>query len=130
MSRELMKAHVAFGGLDRCLTKVNAHQDIFHVVYDFKIPSFLPREFLSRVIWKWTGDDELTTVADTRDVHHDAFQECNNYLRASSTATMKFTREATRQGVAQTRVSLIQNVDLGGAVPGWVQNRQGVGQLV
>ena len=37
---------------------------------------------------------------------------------------------ADLEGQEQTKVTWTQQVDLGGAIPKWVQNRQGVGQLM
>ena len=129
MSRENQKEHVAFGGLDRNLKKINDHQNIFHAVYDLSIPGFLPRQWVSMLIWKWDEDKhELTVVADS--VEHTDFPERKEYLRASGSALHKYKREAEVGEIPQTKVTWTQQVDLGGAIPKWVQNRQGVGQLM
>ncbi|GMI23740.1 hypothetical protein TeGR_g15203 [Tetraparma gracilis] len=129
MSRESMKGHVAFGGLDRNLKKINDHQDIFHVVYNLSIPTFLPRQFVSRIVWKWAADKkELTVVYD--DVKHTEFPARKEYLRASVTSTCKYKQEADVGGIPQTKVTYTVQVDLGGAIPKWVQNQQGVGSLM
>ena len=128
MSRENRKEHVAFGGLDRDLMKINDHQNIFHLAIDLSIPGFLPRQFVSSVVWKWAGDKkELTVVADS--VKNTEFPVRKEYLRASSTAMVKYMQEAGAGGV-QTKVTWTQQVDLGGAIPKWVVNQQGVGSLM
>ncbi|GMI40481.1 hypothetical protein TeGR_g7371, partial [Tetraparma gracilis] len=107
MSRENMKEHVAFGGLDRDLVRINDHQDIYHVVYDLSIPTFLPRRFVSRVVWKWEEDKkELTVVYD--DVKHTAFPECKEYLRASATGMSQYKQEADVGKIPQTK---LRNMD-------------------
>ena len=129
MSRENMKEHVAFGGLDRDLLKVTDHQNIYHVVYDLSIPGFLPRQFVSRIVWKWAANKkELVTVFD--DAEHEDFSEQKEYLRASGRAVYKYKQEADVGGIPQTKVAYITQVDLGGKIPMWVQNRLGVGQLM
>jgi hypothetical protein len=129
MSRESQKGHVAFGGLDRDLVKVNDHQNIFHVVYDFSIPGFLPRQFVTRDVWKWAADKkELVMVVD--DVKHESFRERKEYLRASSLAMITYKQEADVGEIPQTKVTYTQQVDLGGRIPKWVQNRQGVSMLM
>jgi hypothetical protein len=129
MSRESMKGHVAFGGLDRDLVKINDHRDVFHVVYDLSIPGFLPRQFVSMVVWKWDDDKQnLTTVVD--DVENAAFSGRKENLRASSTAMMKFKQVAEVGQILQTRVTWTQQLDLGGVIPKWVQNLQGVTTLM
>jgi hypothetical protein len=129
MSRENMKEHVAFGGLDRDLVKINDHQNIYHVVYDVSIPRFLPRQWVSKVIWKWAADKKELTVAYD-DIKHDAFAERKEYLRSSSTVLCKYKQEAAVGGIPQTKVTYTVQVDLGGAIPKRVLNRQGVGQLM
>jgi hypothetical protein len=129
MSRENQKGHVEFGGLDRDLMKIHDHQNIFHVVYDLSIPRFLPREFVTRDVWKWAADKkELTVVVE--DVKHESFPVRKEYLRASSTAMMTYKQEVKVGGTPQTKVTWTQQVDLGGRIPKWVQNRQGVSTLM
>ncbi|GMI56305.1 hypothetical protein TeGR_g6889, partial [Tetraparma gracilis] len=129
MSRENMKGHVEFGGLDRDLVKTNDHQNIFHVVFDLSIPTFLPRQWVSRIVWKWdTGKKELTVVADS--VEHTDFPERKEYLRTSSTVLYQYKQEAEVGELPQTKVNFTQQVDLGGRIPKWVMNRQGVSQLM
>jgi hypothetical protein len=129
MSRENQKEHVASGGLDRDLVRINDHQDIFHVVVDLSIPGFKPRQFVSSIVWKWDEDKhELTVVADS--VEHPEFPEREEYLRASSTAHFQYKQEADVGGIPQTKVTYTVQVDLSGAIPKWMQTRQGVGQLM
>jgi hypothetical protein len=129
MSRENLKGHVAFGGLDRDSVKINDHQNIFHVVFDLSIPTFLPRQFVSMIVWAWSDDKkELTAVAGS--IEHTDFPERKEYLRASSTGMFKYKQEAEVEGIPQTKVMYTMQVDLGGAIPKWVVNRQGVGQLM
>jgi len=129
MSRENMKEHVEFGGLDRDLLEINHHQNIYHVVYDLSIPRFLPRQWVSRVVWKWAADKkELTVVYD--DVEHVAFQERKEYLRASVTSTCKYKQEAEFGATPQTRVTYTVQVDVGGNIPRKVADRGGVGTLM
>jgi hypothetical protein len=81
------------------------------------------------IVWKWTADKkELTVVYD--DIKHTNFPECKEYLRASATAIFKYKQEADVGELPQTKVTYIQQVDAGGAIPKWAQNRQGVGQLM
>ena len=129
MSRESQKGHVEFGGLDRNLKKINDHQDIWHVVYDLSIPKFLPRQFVSMVVWKWAADKkELTVALDT--IEHESFPERKEYLRASTTILVRYKQEANVGGIPQTKVTWTQHVDLGGVIPKWAQNRQGVSTLM
>ena len=129
MSRENMQGHVAFGGLDRDLVKNNDHQNIFHAVFDLSIPRFLPRQWVTMTIWKWAEDKQELTVAG-EDIEDVRFPERKEYLRASGSALYKYKRMADVEGQEQTKVTWTQQVDLGGAIPKWVQNRQGVGQLM
>ncbi|GMI30122.1 hypothetical protein TeGR_g9758 [Tetraparma gracilis] len=129
MSRENQKEHVAFGGLDRNLKKINDHQNIYHVVYDLSIPTFLPRQWVTMVVWKWAaGKEELTVVADS--VEHDAFSERKEYLRASGADMFKYKQEVDMGEIPQTKVTWTLQMDLGGRIPKWVQDRQVVDFLM
>jgi hypothetical protein len=115
--------------LEKELKKINGHQNIYHVVIDLPIPGFLPRQWVQMMIWKWKEEkNELTVVADS--VEHAAFPERKEYLRGSSTIVCKYKQEAEVGGIPQTKVTYTQQVDVGGAIPKWAQNRQGVGQLM
>ena len=129
MSRDNMKEHVAFGGLDRNLKKINDHQNIYHVVYDLSIPTFLPRQWVTKIVWKWDEDKQELTVVDDS-VEHTDFPERKEYLRASTTVVVKYKQEADVGGIPQTKVTWTQQVDLGGVIPKWAQNRQGVSNLM
>ncbi|GMI30494.1 hypothetical protein TeGR_g8045, partial [Tetraparma gracilis] len=74
MSRENQKVRAASGGLESDLVKINDHENIYHVVYDLSIPTFLPRQFVSMVVWKWDEDMQELTVAG-EGVQHDGFPE-------------------------------------------------------
>jgi hypothetical protein len=129
MSRENMKGHVAFGGLDRDLEKVNNHTNIYHVVYDLSIPGFLPRQWVFMLIWKWAEDKkELTVAYDS--VEREAFPERKEYLRVSGRSMCKYKQEAGVGEIPQTKVTYTVQLNLGGAIPKWAQSRQGVGQLM
>jgi hypothetical protein len=124
-----MKRHVARGGLDREIVRINDHQNILHIVFDLSIPGFLPRQWVMRNVWKWAADKkELMLVSD--DAVHNDFQERKEYLRASSTVVVKYKQEAFVGETPQTKVTWTQQVDIGGRIPKWAQNRQGVGQLM
>jgi hypothetical protein len=129
MSRENMKRHVARGGLDRDLVRISDHQNIYHVVIDLSIPGFLPRQFVSRIVWKWAaGKKELMVIADS--VEHTDFLECKEYQRASSTVMVKYKQDAEAGKIPQTKVTYTQQVDVGGNIPKWAQNRKGVETLM
>jgi hypothetical protein len=128
-SRDNMKEHAAFGGLDKDLKKINNHKNIYHVVFDVSIPRFVPRQWVQAVVWMWSEDkQELTVVYD--DTKHDTFPELKEYLRASSTTMYKYKQEAGVGEIPQTKVTYTQQVDLGGSIPKWVQNGLGVRTLM
>jgi hypothetical protein len=109
--------------------KINDHKNTFHVVYDLSIPGFLPRQFVNTLIWKWAADKKVLTVVGNNIMHVD-FPERKGYLRAFSIVMVKYEQEAEVGEIPQTKVTYTQQVDAGGAIPKWVQSRQGVGQLM
>jgi hypothetical protein len=129
MSRASVKEHETNGGLECALQKINDHQSIFQLELDLSIPGFLPREWVLKVVWKWgDGRRELTAAYD--DTTQEAFPERKGFLRGRSTAMFKFKQEAAVGGVPQTKVTYTVQADVGGAIPKWVQNMQGVSELM
>jgi hypothetical protein len=63
-------------------------------------------------------------------IEHDTFPKRKQYLRAATTALVKYKQEAEVGEISQTKVTWTQQVDLGGRIPKWAQNRQGVEQLM
>jgi len=124
MSREQV---ALAGSLERSLTRINDHSTIYQVVYDFGIPGFRPREFLSSLVWRRQGD-KLTLVYD--DIDHEDFPRRPHYVRGTTTVYWEFEKLQPVGGVAQTIVTYIQQVDLGGRVPKFVVNSQAVNQLM
>jgi len=123
-SRESLRDH---GSLPRSLTKLNDHYGVFHGVYDFNIPGFRPREFLSAQVWRQQGD-ELTVVYDN--THHTDFPLNPSYVRGSSIVHTVYRSLQPVGGLPQTQVTWTQQVNLGGAIPKFVVNGQAAGQLM
>jgi hypothetical protein len=129
MSRESMKEHVAFGGLDRDLVKINDHLDVYNNVIDLAIPGFLPRQWVTITAWKWSEDRKELTIVDD-DTEHDDFPEGNEFERASATTMVKYETAADLGEIPQTRVTYTLQVDLAGRISKWVVNMRGVGFLM
>jgi len=123
MSRENVRNH---GSLPRSLTKLNDHSGVFHGVYDFQIPGFRPREFLSALVWRRRGD-ELTVVYD--DAHHTDFQLNPSYVRGTSTVHIVYRSLQPFGGLPHTQMTWTQQVDLGGLIPKSVVNGRVVNRL-
>ncbi|GMI37358.1 hypothetical protein TeGR_g5104 [Tetraparma gracilis] len=128
MSRENVRAGI-LGNVERSFSKINNHQNIFQTVTDFNIPRLIPRELLSRIIWRWEdGRSELVSVLD--DVTLDNYPEREEYLRMTCSSKMEYKRMENVGGFPQTRVTMTSQTDVGGVIPKWVQTRQGVGVLM
>jgi hypothetical protein len=70
------------GSLERSFTKTNDHHGVYHVVYDFKIPGFQRREFLSSLVWRQQGD-KLAVLYE--DVEHADYPVDPSLVRGSTT---------------------------------------------
>ena len=100
--------------LQSSLTKINDHQSIYYVVKKIKIPGFVPREFLTRVVWKKQGQ---TLVVVYEALEHEDFPTNNAFQRAESTTCWKYETLERVGETHQTRATLTQNVDLKGSIP-------------
>jgi hypothetical protein len=116
-SRENWKHHVDFGGLERTFRKVNDHGNIYHVVYDLKLPGLSPREWVTLGIWKWKNTSSLEVFAFSADLGD--FPTRENYVRASSLVHYTYDELEMVSGTPQTRVTMTQSVDLKGVLPKW-----------
>jgi hypothetical protein len=107
----------------------NDHSSLFHMVIDFSIPGFSPREWLVRLIWKW-GDNMNSLIIAVKSVDHHSFPEDPRYVRAINNVIWKYNKLLPVNGTAQTQLTTIQHMDLGGAIPKFALNGQAVDHLM
>jgi hypothetical protein len=127
-TRSKIKGHYESGNLDRSLTEINEHSAVFHAVYNFPVPGFLPREFVLLQLWKKVDEKTIVVVSESTDLP-EKFPVNPKYVRATTTIFWRFERLPTLNGVNQTRATLIQQVDFKGAVPKFAVNSGAIGQL-
>jgi hypothetical protein len=128
MSRVLMHRHTERNGLQRELKKMNEHHLIFHMGIQFPVPGLRPRQLVLRIVWKWAeGRNELMIYIDS--VEHESFPDREGSERMPSTTMIKYKREDSESGVAQTKIVWTQQVDVGESIPRWIVNRQGLRHL-
>ncbi|GMH53091.1 hypothetical protein TL16_g01370 [Triparma laevis f. inornata] len=122
MTRENMKLHYDFGGIDRKVVKLSDHSELFHNAIDFGVRSFAPREWLAKSTWKMV--DENTIIVGVEDIEDDDFPiGCKKgYVRASSIAFWKYKRLPEENGFPQTSVTYCQQIDLKGFIPSFAMN--------
>ncbi|GMH58858.1 hypothetical protein TrLO_g8001 [Triparma laevis f. longispina] len=122
MTRERVKDHYKFGGVDRKVDKLSYHSDMYYFAVDFGIKSFALREWLVKFVWKMV--DENTMIVGYEDTEDDNFPigVRKKYVRASSGAFWKYERLPEVSGTPQTRVTYCQQVDLKGFMPLFVMN--------
>ena len=113
--------------LERSLTRMSEHRSVFHVVYDFGIPGFTPREFLTYVVWRRRGDN-LTVIYDGAELAD--FAPKPAYVQGTSTAHYEYEKLQAVGDVPQTRVTYTQQVNLGGLIPTSLVNGQAANNLM
>jgi hypothetical protein len=125
MSRVNMHRHADRNGLQRELKKINEHQMLFHLGIQLPVPGIRPRQLVTRVVWKWAeGKDELTIFCGN--VKHEAFPDREGSERISNTNMIKYKKEESASGVAQTNVIWTQQLDIGESIPKWIVIREGL----
>ena len=97
------------------------------MVYELHIPSFLPREWLTRVVWKRKADKIVVVYESTE---HPDFPIGDSYVRALSYCSYEFQRLPPVNGIPQTHVTYNQQLDLGGALPRFIVNARAVTTLL
>ena len=108
MCRDHVKEHVEGGGLERELWKENDHRNLFHGVYDFQIPGFRPREFVTSLVWKRQGTDSLVVASES--VEHADFPHKLGYVRGTTTVHWLYEKVQDAGGLPQTRVTWTQHL--------------------
>jgi hypothetical protein len=113
--------------LARSITYVNDHHSVYHVVYDFGIPRFLPREWVTRIIWQWLNDTELEVCVVSDD--YNKFLKVESKVRATNIARYVYSKMPDLGDTAQTRLTYFSAPDLGGAFPTVLMRTLSIGLL-
>ena len=114
VSRKALKGHFKSGGLERSLTKANDHSFVFTFTRDYQIPTFQPRAFVTRVIWRWTDDGTTIQIASESfndDINHPPRA---GIVRGFTTVLTELKRLDPVGDVPQTRLTYVQQVNVGG----------------
>ena len=129
MTRERIKDHYDFGGLDREVVKLTNHSELFRNAIDFGVKTLAPREWLTKGVWKMVDED--TMIVCYEDAKDERFPPGagKGYTRASSGAFWKYERLPEVKGIPQTRVTYVQQADLKGLIPSFIVNSKIVGAL-
>jgi len=123
MTRDVIKNE---NSLERDLTKMNDHQNVFHVASDVSTPGFQPREFVMLQIWHATsiGDADKVVVV-YYSVDRDNIPEVPDYIRGDFQSYWVFERLPELNGLPRTRAICTVEVDLRGVgVPTWVSKKE------
>ncbi|GMH92018.1 hypothetical protein TrST_g565 [Triparma strigata] len=122
MSREAMKDHHEWGGLDRKVVELTEHSSLYYVAYDLGVASLAAREWLCARVWKKV--DENSMICCYEDAEDENFPPGagKKYARASSNAFWKYERLHEVKGIPQTRVTYSLQADLKGLIPVFIAN--------
>ena len=113
-SRKALKDHHNGGGLERSLTKTNEHHFIFMFARNFHIPTFKPREFVGRVLWKWRDETTLVIATESFEDEDQFPLRSEDFVRGTSTVLLELKKLDVVGDVPQTRLTLWQQVNFGG----------------
>ena len=128
MARHFVKASHASGSLERAITTHNDHCFTGQQVIDLKIPTFDPREFVSRVVWRWENEKTLLVATETCD--SPLFPIRASIVRGSVVSLAKFEKLEPIDDFPQTRLTWTLQPDLAGLVPKKLVNAGVVQQLI
>ncbi|GMI24816.1 hypothetical protein TeGR_g13144, partial [Tetraparma gracilis] len=128
MGRHFVKAFYADGGTERAVTTHNDHSFTGQLVMDFNIPTFSPREFVTRSVWRWESETVLLVV--TESCLAEQYPVRPGIVRASVLTLEKFERLDPVGEVPQTRIAWMQQPDMGGLIPSQAVRGAAVGQMM
>jgi hypothetical protein len=103
MSRANIKED-ALNALSRSLEEVSETHFIYDVVYDLGIPTFLPRQFKTDMVWRWRNEGLLEVYSNNCDDSDRS--SAGQYVHAKSSMKMQFRALLPRCGISQTEVTL------------------------
>jgi hypothetical protein len=110
LTRARWKEYKKKRGIERSLSTINQHSDVYRVVYGMPISGISPREWVTKRVWKWINEDTLVVGVDS--IEDEVAYPLNpKYLRATSTISFKFERKENIDGTPQTEAVMTQNVD-------------------
>ncbi|GMI35292.1 hypothetical protein TeGR_g2861 [Tetraparma gracilis] len=116
------------GGLERDVQTHNDHSFTGQQVRDFKIPTFSPREFVSRVVWRWESETVLLVV--TEGCLDGKYPIRPGIVRGSAVTLEKFERLDPVGEIPQTRITWTQQPDMSGLVPSRAVRGTAVSQMM
>jgi hypothetical protein len=128
MARHFVKAFYADGGSERAVTTHNDHSFTGQLVMDFNIPTFSPREFVTRVLWRWESETVLLVV--TESCLAEQYPIRPGIVRGSVVTLEKFERLDPLGEIPQTRITWTQRPDMGGLIPSKAVRGAAVGQMM
>jgi hypothetical protein len=115
MARHFVKDFYADGGMERGVTTHNDHSFTGQLLMDLNIPTFSPREFVTRSVWRWKSETVLLVASESCLV--DQYPIRAGIVRGSTTTLHKFERLDLLGEIPQTRVTWTRQPDLGGLIP-------------
>ncbi|GMH95050.1 hypothetical protein TL16_g13066 [Triparma laevis f. inornata] len=129
MTRQRVRVHYEFGGLERKAVKINEHSEMFYLAVGFGVTGLSPREYLTKNVWKVVNENIMVVGYDV--VEHDDVPNGGGkkYVRASTSGFFRYEKLPEVKGVPQTRVTYLTQMDLKGLIPKWVMNSKAVGIL-
>ncbi|GMI30415.1 hypothetical protein TeGR_g15014 [Tetraparma gracilis] len=127
-TRHEIKAFFADGGVESAVTVHNSHYVTGQQLRDFNIPTFSPREFVARSVWRWESETELLLV--TESCLAEQYPIRPGIVRASVTTLRKFERLDPVGEIPQTRITWTQQPDMGGFIPSKAVRGAAVGQMM
>jgi hypothetical protein len=128
MARHSIKSHYAKGGMEYNVTAHNDHSCTGQQVRDFNIPTFSPREFVTRVVWRWESETALLVAFES--ILTEQYPIRPGIVRGSVVTLHKFERLAPIGEIPQTRITWTQQPDMGGFIPSQAVRGAAVGQMM
>ena len=122
MSRQGVKAHILKGGIDKWTREINEHSQYYVQTRDLKIPGLSVREWRSKVVWKKLNEKQIMIMyEDTRELDEELGSK---YTLGTARTVFMMERLPDLKSMPQTSVVFVVRVDIAGAVPSFIMNKQ------
>jgi hypothetical protein len=110
------------------LTAHNDHSFTGQQKRDFNIPTFSPREFVARSVWRWESETVLLVASEPCLAEHYPIRP--GIVRGSAATLHTFERLEPLGEIPQTRATWTRQPDMGGFIPSQAVRGAAVGQMM
>lgn len=120
-----LKKFYRMGGVERRFAPLSEHSFVHQIMFDHGIPRCVPHEYVWLGVWEWESDEVLHIGLSPHEI---PLRPTNN-KRGAATALLQLRRLPPVQGIAQTQLKFVQELDVAASLPASLARQVAVAEL-